>query len=169
MIGTNKLNKGHLYHYYICQSRSNHRDCSNRSIPTDEIDAAVWEQLMIRVKQHQVVSLTQSPAESDISADLEKHRQELVKRQLALIKWISDGTVPIELTGDELKKIARKLTAINSTIAAQTNRHTAKRVSPCELINAANFEKQRQILLQFGVYIHAFRDKAGDISIDIRS
>lgn len=146
------------YHYYVCTAYINNNECNVRKcIPGEELDNAVWAELTAAAKKKNGLSIYRDKANQDLSikTNLEIQLVKFKKRQSAILKWVSDGTIDIESAEKDLQGINKEISSIKTAISACSIMPKAKEIDPASIINAQTFEEKRRVLLQNGFIVFA--------------
>ena len=161
MIGTQSKAKGKpAYFYYCCTSKVTYkRDCSAKNIPAQRLDDAVWERIYSMAKNNQ--SFTETVANPDNKKNNEmllKYLDELKRKQTAILRWVNDGTVTIEIAEKELQAINKE---INATQEAVKNKSIEinPTITVSEILQAESFAQKRKIMLASGFCVYVKKEQ----------
>jgi site-specific DNA recombinase len=151
MIGRYKPDKGKDYFYYSCSSPCEKRECNNRHIRVDQLDAMVWDKLVDLAKNKvDFNSFNKSATDnSAVKEQLEKHLISLRKNQAAVLKWVKDGILEIDAAEKELQAISKEITTTSSNLnGLQQKESPAINIKPDEILKASTFEQKRIVILK---------------------
>jgi len=146
------------YPYYICTAYINNNECAIRKcIPQKELDDAVWADLTAAAKKKNGLSAYQDKPNEDLSTrgNLEIQLVKLIKRQKAILKWVSDGAVESDAADPDIQNIHKEITAIKTAMSALSVRPVEKVLNTGSIIKAKTFAEKRQALLQNGILVFA--------------
>lgn len=149
------------YPYYICTAYINNNECAIRKcIPAKELDDAVWAELTTAAKKKNGLSMYKDKPNQDVSvkANLEIQLVKLKKRQSAILKWVSDGTVDIEAAENDLQGINKEITSVKTAINSLTTIPNAKEINPASILSAQTYEEKRRVLLQNNITVLAKKE-----------
>lgn len=158
------------YPYYVCTAYINNNECAIRKcIPAKELDDTVWAELTAAAKKKRGLSIYRNKENQNLSAksNLELQLVKLKKRQSAILKWVSDGTVAIETAEKDLQNINKELASIKTAISTLSIMPVTKAINNADIINAQTFDEKRRALLQNGIIVFAKKEN-GTTSYSIR-
>ncbi|WP_371381434.1 recombinase family protein [Sporomusa aerivorans] len=152
------------YSYYVCTAYINGNECDCRTgIPVKELDEAVWDYIQKTYsksyKSNKGRRIKEKPREST-----ESHLANLKARKVAILKWVSTGTIDMNEAEKELNNLN---TAINNVIESLEKQPQVIDISPKEISNAKTLEDKRRVLLKLRITVHAKKEN-GQISYDVR-
>ncbi|EAX47562.1 hypothetical protein TcarDRAFT_1297, partial [Thermosinus carboxydivorans Nor1] len=159
------------YAYYVCSAYVNAYECDNRRcVPSQELDEAVWQEIVNMFKKSGGIRRDRNKT-SDAGkekARAEARLKKLKARQAAILKWVTDGTIDLEVAEKELQKLNSDINAAQAILSAPEPAAKESDVSPTEVFEANTFEERRRIILRLGITVTAERSENGETLYKIR-
>jgi hypothetical protein len=162
---------GKEYTYYVCTAHINGQQCQNsRCVPSVELDEAVWKDIAAMFKQSRGIrrSAVRENGGSKERTHAEAKLKKLRSRQAAILKWVTDGTVDLELAEKELQKLNSDINTTQAILSAPQLTKRISAVTVIEILSATTFEEKRKLLLRLNITVTAERDESGETLFKIR-
>lgn len=159
------------YVYYVCTARANGVECDNRRcVPALELDTYVWNYIVTMFRKSGGIKRKNKVHDNAAArVNAETKLKKLKGRQAAIAKWITDGTIELDVIEKELQKINSEINAAQMAVAATVQPMVKiSDVTPAEVFAAKTFEEKRRILLRLGITVTAERAESGETLCKIR-
>lgn len=159
------------YVYYVCTAHINGVECDNRRcVPCAELEEYVWDYIVTMFRKSGGIKRKNKVHDTTAArVNAETKLKKLKGRQAAIAKWITDGTIELNVIEKELQKINSEINAAQIAVAATVQPMVKiSDVTPAEVFAAKTFEEKRRILLRLGITVTAERAENGETLCKIR-
>lgn len=143
MIGTTSAKKNFTYHYYTCTSKTVYkRPCDSKMLRSDDYDKLAWEKLVYFAEN---IDILDKKPEDKNNEKIKKHIEKLRQRQIALTKWVADGTLEIDVADPQLQIIKKEIDISQAMLKEKQPRKIL--LNPEAILEAGTFEQKRKAIL----------------------
>lgn len=147
------------YYYYRCSAKTHDYDCPNTSyIPAEELDTMAWNEIVKTKEEGRNFKPAKIKQNSNEKGKLEKYLTELRQKQTAMLRWVTDGTVSIDMAEKELQSLNKEITATQAALSIYTVEKikiSTTEIPLKEILQANTFEQKRKVILNLGITILA--------------
>lgn len=166
MVGQHTKWHDRDYYYYRCSARANGNLCSNTAyVPAEALDKMVWDIIVSAAQEGRQPKRPEPIIDQDHNAktNLETHLLKLRQNQAAILKWITNDTVSIDIAEKELQALNREITATETAIIHAQQKIPSNNVQSSEIISAITFNQKRAAIIKMGLNVVAKRNKNTEI------